>query len=64
MFLHLCVILCTGCGVCVSGGSLSRGISVQREDVSVQGGLCPMGDLCPEGGLCLGGLCQGDPLTQ
>ena len=42
MFLHLCVILFTG-------GSQSRGVSVQGE-----GGLGPVGgDLCPgEGGLC------------
>ena len=45
----------------LSGGILSRGISVQGGlcpgGVSVQGGLCP-GGLCP-GGLCLMGLSGG-----
>ena len=44
IFLHLCVILFTGGGVSVHGGSLSRE-SVQKgslsRKVSVQGDLCP-----------------------
>ena len=59
MFLHLSVILFTGGGLCpsmhhrshdqggLSGGSLSREVSVQR-------------GLCLEGGSLSGGLCRGN----
>ena len=73
MFLHLSVILFTGGGglsvaACITshmtGGSVSRGISVQSWVSLSKGGLCPRGlSGMVQGGFCSGGLCQGDPHT-
>ena len=51
-------------GLC-PGGSLSRGLSVQRgflsKGLSVKGGLCPEGVSVQRGVSVQGDLCQGDP---
>ena len=64
MFLHLSVILFMGGGSVqgsLSGGSLSKRVSVQGGSVS-EGGLCPEGPLLRVVGLSLSrGLCQGNP---
>ena len=60
MFLHLCVILFTGGGLCPEGeGSLSRREFLSRGESLSGGG----GSLCPGGSLSRGSLSRGQGVS-